>query len=217
MPRPPAAPGRCSTRMAAYQMVHIMEGVIQRGTATVLRDLDRPLFGKTGTTTGPTNVWFVGGTPDIVAGVYLGYDQPRADGRLCPGRAHRRAGLQAMGAGRAQGPAQGAVRRPAGHPHGADRPGERQARVRRLPDDRGSQVVGDLGGVPARDRAAPLVTAERELAIRTAQASRTLSRSAHAAQGRRGPGAAPRSAGRRLRRRHRQLLACKRRTASTRR
>ena len=63
--------------MAAFQMVHIMEGVIQRGTATVLRDLNRPLFGKTGTTNGPTNVWFVGGTPDIVAGVYLGYDQPR--------------------------------------------------------------------------------------------------------------------------------------------
>ena len=39
--------------MTAYQMVHIMEGVIQRGTATVLRDLDRPLFGKTGTTIGP--------------------------------------------------------------------------------------------------------------------------------------------------------------------
>ena len=60
--------------MAAFQMVHVMEGVIQRGTATVLRDLNRPLFGKTGTTNGPTNVWFVGGTPDIVAGVYLGYD-----------------------------------------------------------------------------------------------------------------------------------------------
>ena len=66
--------------MAAFQMVHIMEGVIQRGTATVLRDLNRPLFGKTGTTNGPTNVWFVGGSPDIVAGVYLGYDQPRSLG-----------------------------------------------------------------------------------------------------------------------------------------
>jgi penicillin-binding protein 1A len=44
-------------------MVHILTGVIERGTATVLRDLNRPLFGKTGTTSGPTNVWFVGGTP----------------------------------------------------------------------------------------------------------------------------------------------------------
>jgi penicillin-binding protein 1A len=63
--------------LTAYQTVHMLEGVIQRGTATMLRDLDRPLFGKTGTTSGPTDVWFVGGTPDWVAGVYLGYDQPR--------------------------------------------------------------------------------------------------------------------------------------------
>jgi penicillin-binding protein 1A len=62
-----------------------MEGVIQRGTATVLRDLNRPLFGKTGTTNGPTNVWFVGGTPDIVAGVYLGYDTPRPLGGWAQG------------------------------------------------------------------------------------------------------------------------------------
>jgi penicillin-binding protein 1A len=66
-------------------MVHVMEGVIQRGTATVLRDLNRPLFGKTGTTNGPTNVWFVGGTPDIVAGVYLGYDTPRPLGGWAQG------------------------------------------------------------------------------------------------------------------------------------
>jgi len=71
--------------MAAFQMVHIMEGVIQRGTAVVLRDLNRPLFGKTGTTSGPTNVWFVGGTPDIVAGVYMGYDQPRSMGGYAQG------------------------------------------------------------------------------------------------------------------------------------
>jgi penicillin-binding protein 1A len=71
--------------MTAYQVVHITEGVIQRGTATVLRDLDRPLFGKTGTTNGPTNVWFVGGSPDLVAGVYLGYDSPRSLGGYAQG------------------------------------------------------------------------------------------------------------------------------------
>jgi penicillin-binding protein 1A len=43
------------------------------------------MFGKTGTTNGPTNVWFVGGTPDIVAGVYLGYDQPRSMGHAAQG------------------------------------------------------------------------------------------------------------------------------------
>src|SRR3954452_22993675 len=85
MPRPPSRTKQLVDPMAAFQMVHIMEGVIQRGTATVLRDLNRPLFGKTGTTNGPTNVWFVGGTPDIVAGVYLGYDQPRSLGGYAQG------------------------------------------------------------------------------------------------------------------------------------
>jgi len=85
MPRPPNRTKQLIDAMAAFQMVHIMEGVIQRGTATVLRDLNRPLFGKTGTTNGPTNVWFVGGTPDIVAGVYLGYDQPRSLGGYAQG------------------------------------------------------------------------------------------------------------------------------------
>jgi penicillin-binding protein 1A len=50
--------------------------VVQRGTATVLRDLNRPMMGKTGTTTGPTDVWFVGGTPQMIGGLYLGYDSP---------------------------------------------------------------------------------------------------------------------------------------------
>ncbi|MFL6729934.1 MAG: penicillin-binding protein 1A [Sphingomicrobium sp.] len=85
MPRPPSRTRQLIEPMAAFQMVHIMEGVIERGTATVLRDLNRPLFGKTGTTSGPTNVWFVGGTPDIVAGVYLGYDQPRSLGGYAQG------------------------------------------------------------------------------------------------------------------------------------
>lgn len=71
--------------MTAYQIVHILEGVVQRGTATVLRDLDRPLMGKTGTTNGPTNVWFVGGSPDLVAGVYMGFDQPRSMGGWAQG------------------------------------------------------------------------------------------------------------------------------------
>ncbi len=85
MPRPPSRTRQLIDPMAAFQMVHIMEGVIERGTATVLRDLNRPMFGKTGTTSGPTNVWFAGGTPDIVAGVYLGYDQPRPMGHGAQG------------------------------------------------------------------------------------------------------------------------------------
>ncbi len=85
MPRPVGKPVQAIGAQSAYQMVHILEGVIQRGTATVLYDLDRPLFGKTGTTNGPTNVWFVGGTADLVAGVYLGYDRPRSLGGAAQG------------------------------------------------------------------------------------------------------------------------------------
>lgn len=61
----------------AYQVVHMLEGVVQRGTAVRLRSLELPLFGKTGTTSGPTNAWFVGGSPDMVAGMYIGFDKPR--------------------------------------------------------------------------------------------------------------------------------------------
>ncbi|MBN2970583.1 transglycosylase domain-containing protein [Roseomonas aeriglobus] len=77
MPRPQRRWRQAIDAMTAYQMVHITEGVIQRGTATVLRDLGRPIMGKTGTTTGPTDVWFVGGTPQMVGGLYIGYDTPR--------------------------------------------------------------------------------------------------------------------------------------------
>jgi penicillin-binding protein 1A len=76
MPRPVARGKQVLDAMSAYQMVHIAEGVIQRGTATVLRDLNRPIFGKTGTNSGPKDVWFIGGTPQMVAGVYIGYDAP---------------------------------------------------------------------------------------------------------------------------------------------
>jgi penicillin-binding protein 1A len=85
MPRPPVRGRQVMDAMTAYQMVHILEGVVQRGTAQTLRELNRPLFGKTGTSSGPTNVWFVGGSADLVAGVYLGYDQPRSLGGYAQG------------------------------------------------------------------------------------------------------------------------------------
>jgi penicillin-binding protein 1A len=85
MPRPPLRTKQIMDAMTAYQMVHILEGVVQRGTAVTLRDLKRPLFGKTGTTTGPTNVWFIGGSPDIVAGIYMGFDHPRPMGGYAQG------------------------------------------------------------------------------------------------------------------------------------
>jgi len=85
MPRPPVRGKQVIDATTATQIVHMMEGVVQRGTATVLRDLGRPMFGKTGTTTGPTNVWFVGGSADLVGGLYLGYDRPRPLGGYAQG------------------------------------------------------------------------------------------------------------------------------------
>jgi penicillin-binding protein 1A len=62
----------------AYQMVHILEGVVQRGTAAAVgAKLKVPLAGKTGTTNGPNDTWFVGFSPDLVVGVYIGFDQPK--------------------------------------------------------------------------------------------------------------------------------------------
>lgn len=76
MPRPVIRSRQVVDAMTAYQMVHITEGVVQRGTATILRDLNRPIMGKTGTSNGPRDVWFIGGTPQMIAGLYLGYDTP---------------------------------------------------------------------------------------------------------------------------------------------
>jgi penicillin-binding protein 1A len=85
MPRPAVRTKQAMDPLSAYQMVHMLEGVVQRGTATALRDLKRPIFGKTGTTTGPTNVWFVGGSADMIAGIYMGFDQPRPMGGYAQG------------------------------------------------------------------------------------------------------------------------------------
>ncbi|MBZ3693042.1 penicillin-binding protein 1A [Phyllobacterium calauticae] len=62
--------------MTAYQITSMMEGVIQRGTATILKSLNRPIAGKTGTTNDEKDAWFIGFTPDLVVGLYLGYDTP---------------------------------------------------------------------------------------------------------------------------------------------
>lgn len=64
-----------------YQMVSIMEGVVQRGTGARLRSLGRPLAGKTGTTNESRDAWFIGFTPDLVVGIYTGFDNPRSLGR----------------------------------------------------------------------------------------------------------------------------------------
>ena len=64
----------------AYQMVEMLQGVVQRGTAATLRSLNRPLAGKTGTSNDAKDVWFVGFSPDLVCGVFVGFDTPRSLG-----------------------------------------------------------------------------------------------------------------------------------------
>lgn len=68
--------------MTAYQITSMMQGVIQRGTAAGKIDLGgRDVAGKTGTTNDEKDAWFVGFTPDLVAGLYMGFDTPGPLGR----------------------------------------------------------------------------------------------------------------------------------------
>jgi penicillin-binding protein 1A len=71
--------------MTAYQITSMMEGVVQRGTATVVREVGKPIAGKTGTTNDEKDVWFIGFSPDLVVGIYVGYDKPRNLGRGASG------------------------------------------------------------------------------------------------------------------------------------
>jgi penicillin-binding protein 1A len=65
----------------AYQIVSILEGVIQRGTGRSVAAVGKPLAGKTGTSQDSQSVWFIGFSPDLAAGVYVGFDNPRTLGK----------------------------------------------------------------------------------------------------------------------------------------
>ncbi|ANP35489.1 penicillin-binding protein 1A [Phaeobacter gallaeciensis] len=67
--------------ITAYQLTSMMKGVVDRGTASSVINLPVPTAGKTGTTNDSRDVWFVGFTSNIVAGCYMGFDQPRPMGR----------------------------------------------------------------------------------------------------------------------------------------
>ena len=71
--------------VTAYQLTSMMRGVVDRGTASRTVNLGVPVAGKTGTTNDAKDVWFVGFTPNIVAGCYMGYDRPRSLGRGASG------------------------------------------------------------------------------------------------------------------------------------
>ncbi|MBO0344577.1 penicillin-binding protein 1A [Roseibium limicola] len=71
--------------MTAYQITSMMEGVVKRGTATSVQAVGRPVAGKTGTTNDEKDAWFMGYTPDLAVGVFVGFDTPRAMGRGATG------------------------------------------------------------------------------------------------------------------------------------
>jgi len=67
--------------MTAYQITSMMEGVVQGGTASAMREVGKPIAGKTGTTNDAKDLWFIGFSADLVVGLYVGYDKPRSLGR----------------------------------------------------------------------------------------------------------------------------------------
>jgi penicillin-binding protein 1A len=65
----------------AFQIVSLLEGVVQRGTGVAVKAVGKPLAGKTGTSNEAKDVWFIGFSPDLTCGVYVGFDNPRTLGR----------------------------------------------------------------------------------------------------------------------------------------
>jgi penicillin-binding protein 1A len=65
----------------AYQMVNLLHGVVERGTGRRALSIGKPVAGKTGTSDDSRDAWFIGFTPDLVTGVYIGFDQPKSLGR----------------------------------------------------------------------------------------------------------------------------------------
>ena len=71
---------RVMNEITAYQLTSMMQGVVQRGSASRTVNLPVPIAGKTGTTNDAKDVWFVGFSSNIVAGCFIGYDNPRSMG-----------------------------------------------------------------------------------------------------------------------------------------
>ncbi len=79
-PEIPDTRSRVIEASTAYQVVSMLQGVVQRGTGRRVRNVDRPLAGKTGTTDDAFDTWFIGFSPDLAVGVYVGFDRPRSLG-----------------------------------------------------------------------------------------------------------------------------------------
>ena len=81
VPRIPDPRDKLTDSGSAFQMVSMLEGVIQRGTGRRIKEVGKPLAGKTGTTNGSLDTWFLGFAPDLAVGVFAGFDTPRSLGK----------------------------------------------------------------------------------------------------------------------------------------
>ena len=81
MPALPDNRAEVVDKQAAYQIVSMLEGVVQRGTGQRIRSVGKTLAGKTGTTNDARDTWFVGFSADLAVGVYIGFDNPQTLGR----------------------------------------------------------------------------------------------------------------------------------------
>ncbi|MEE8312954.1 MAG: PBP1A family penicillin-binding protein [Myxococcota bacterium] len=77
----PLPPGYTLDPVTAYLMTDMLQAVVQEGTGFRVRELRRPVAGKTGTTNNLVDAWFIGYTPQIATGVWVGYDRPRNLGK----------------------------------------------------------------------------------------------------------------------------------------
>lgn len=80
-PQLPDTRAQVVSAATAYQMVSMFEGVVERGTGRRIGELGRPLAGKTGTTNREVDAWFIGFSPDLAVGVFVGFDDPLPMGR----------------------------------------------------------------------------------------------------------------------------------------
>ena len=67
--------------LTAYQITSMLQGVVERGTGRAVREVGKPIAGKTGTTNNEKDAWFIGYSPDLAVGVFIGFDNPRSLGR----------------------------------------------------------------------------------------------------------------------------------------
>ena len=148
----------------AYVMTYMLRGTIERGTGIAARALGRPAAAKTGTTNDYSNAWFIGYTPQLVTGVWVGYDRPAQPGQGRDRLPRRGTDLDLVHAGGARGHSPGGLPDPRARGAGAGGH-ERERRMRAPGDDglhRGHRAEG--GVRPRALRAGRLAAAHRAAA-----------------------------------------------------